>query len=89
MLSGKQPVLNVGLTIGKDIRARGFWLTKWFKTANMAAKQDAFGQIIPLIASGSLKADVDSRYSVADIKKAVTRAGDRGRNGKILIVPSR
>jgi NADPH:quinone reductase-like Zn-dependent oxidoreductase len=89
LLSGKQPVLNVGLTIGKDIRARGFWLTKWFKTADMAAKQKAFGEIIPLIASGSLKADVDSRFSVADIKKAVTRAGERGRNGKVLIVPSK
>lgn len=88
LLSGKQPTLDIGLAIAKDIRTRGFWLTRWFKTADMTAKQDAFGQIIPLIANGSLKADIDSRFSVAEIKKAVTRAAQRGRNGKVLIVPN-
>ena len=86
LLSGKQPTLNIGLAIAKDIRTRGFWLTKWFQTADMGTKQNAFGQIIPLIANGSLKADIDSRFSVAEIKKAVTRAGQSGRNGKVLIV---
>ena len=37
--------------------------------------------------SGALKANVDSRFTVAEIKQAVTRAGQRGRNGKALIVP--
>ncbi|NND82906.1 MAG: zinc-dependent alcohol dehydrogenase family protein [Gammaproteobacteria bacterium] len=87
LLSGKQPTLDVGLAIAKDIRTRGFWLTKWFKTADMEAKQAAFGQIIPLIANGSLKADIDSRFNIAEIKNAVTRAGQRGRNGKVLIIP--
>ncbi len=89
LLSGQQPTLDVGLTIGKDLRARGFWLTKWFQKADAADRQAAFGKIIPLIASGALKADVDSRYSVSEIKQAVTRAGQRGRNGKVLIVPSK
>lgn len=89
LLSGKPPTLNVGLSIGKDIRTRGFWLTKWFQTADMTAKQAAFGQIIPLIANGSLKADVDSRFTVDEIKQAVTRAGERGRNGKVLIVQNK
>jgi len=88
LLSGKQPTLNIGLAIGKDIRTRGFWLTKWFQTADMTAKQEAFGQIIPLIANGSLKADVDSRFSITEIKEAVTRSAQGGRNGKVLIVPN-
>jgi NADPH:quinone reductase-like Zn-dependent oxidoreductase len=89
LLSGKLPELNVGLSIGKDLRTRGFWLTKWFQTAEMSEKQAAFGQIIPLIANGSLKADIDSRFTVSEIKQAVIRAGERGRNGKVLIVPNR
>ena len=32
--------------------------------------------------------NIDSRYSVDEIKKAVTRAWEGGRNGKVLIVPS-
>ena len=89
LLSGKLPIFNPGMAISRDIRIRGFWLTKWFQTASMEERQSAFGQIIPLIASGALKADVDSRFSVAEIKEAVTREAQRGRNGKVLIVPSK
>lgn len=88
LLSGKSPIFNPGIAIGKDIRVRGFWLTKWFQTTPAAEQQAAFGQIIPLIVNGSLTANVDSRFTVAEIKKAVTRAAQRGRNGKVLIVPN-
>ncbi|MFK8021588.1 MAG: zinc-dependent alcohol dehydrogenase family protein [Pseudomonadales bacterium] len=89
VLSGKPASFNPAVAIFNDIRVRGFWLSKWFKEATMAEKQAAFGQIIPLIASGALKANVDSRFTVSEIRQAVTRAAERGRNGKVLIVPSR
>ncbi len=88
VLSGKPVTLNPAMTIFKDIRIRGFWLSKWFETAAMEEKQAAFGQIIPLIASGALRANVDSRFTVSEIKQAVTRAAQGGRNGKVLIVPN-
>lgn len=87
-LSGQPVTVSPALTIFSDIRIRGFWLSKWFQTASMAEKQAAFGQVIPLIASGALKADIDSRFSVSEIKQAVTRAAERGRSGKVLIVPN-
>lgn len=86
-LSGQPVTVSPALTIFNDIRIRGFWLSKWFQTASMEQKQAAFAQVIPLIASGVLKADIDSRYSVSEIKQAVTRAAERGRSGKVLIVP--
>ncbi len=76
------------MAIFNDIRIRGFWLSKWFEKAGAEEMQAAFGQVIPLIASGALKANVDSRFTVSEIKQAVTRAAQRGRNGKVLIVPS-
>jgi mitochondrial enoyl-[acyl-carrier protein] reductase / trans-2-enoyl-CoA reductase len=88
VLSGQPATLNTGKVIFNDTRLRGFWLYKWYQTATMQEKQAAFGQIIPLIASGKLKADVDSRFTVDQINQAVTRAAERGRNGKVLIVPS-
>ena len=88
VLSGKPASFNPALAIFKDIRLRGFWLSKWFQVAGPAKIQAAFGQIIPLIASGALKADIDSRFTVSEVKQAVTRAGQRGRNGKVLIVPN-
>lgn len=88
VLSGKPATFNPAMAIFNDIRIRGFWLSKWYETAGMVKMQAAFGQIIPLIASGQLKADIDSRFSVDEIKQAVTRAAQGGRNGKVLIVPN-
>ena len=88
VLSGKPATLNTGKVIFNDTRLRGFWLYKWYQTATMQEQMAAFGQVIPLIASGTLKANVDSRFTVDQIKQAVTRAAQRGRNGKVLIVPS-
>lgn len=87
-LSGKPGSINPAAIIFNDVRIRGFWLSKWFEVADLKDKQAAFGSIIPLIASGALKANVDSRFSVNEIKQAVTRAAQRGRNGKVLIVPN-
>ena len=86
-LSGQPGSLYTPITIFNDIRVRGFWLSKWFETANMEQKQAALGEIIPLVAGGVIKASVDSRFTVSEIEQAVTRAAQGGRNGKVLIVP--
>jgi len=88
VLSGKPATLDTRRLIGNDIRLRGFWLYKWFQTATMQEKQAAFGEVIPLIANGTLKADIDSRFTIDEIKQAVSRSKEGGRNGKVLIVPS-
>ena len=88
VLSGKPAPLNTAMLIRNDTRLRGFWLYKWYQTASMPEKQAAFGQVIPLIANGTLKADIDSRFTIDEIKQAVTRSKQGGRNGKVLIVPS-
>ena len=54
----------------------------------MLEKQAAFGEVIPLIADGTLKADIDSRFTIDEIKQAVLRSSEDARNGKVLIVPS-
>ena len=87
-LSGKPGTLDTGKVIFNDTRVRGFWLYKWYQIATMQEKQAAFGQVIPLIANGTLKANIDSRFSVDQIKQAVTRSWEGGRNGKVLIVPT-
>ncbi|MEP6390773.1 MAG: zinc-dependent alcohol dehydrogenase family protein [Halioglobus sp.] len=88
-LSGKAGSLYTPITIFKDIRVRGFWLSKWFEIATMEEKQLALGEIIPLVASGAIKAGVDSRFSISEVKSAVSRAAQGGRNGKVLIVPNK
>ncbi|MFK8049325.1 MAG: zinc-dependent alcohol dehydrogenase family protein [Halioglobus sp.] len=89
VLSGQPVTFSPVMTIFNDVRIRGFWLSKWFELASAEEKQAAFGQVIPLIASGALKANIDSRYSIGEIKQAVTRAAQGGRTGKVLLVPNR
>ena len=36
-----------------------------------------------------LKAPIDSLYPIEDIKPALTRAQQGGRNGKVLVLPQR
>jgi len=86
-LSGQPSALTPGTVIFNDIRVRGFWLSKWFEITSQEDKQAAFGKIIPLVASGAIKATIDSRYSLEDIKAAVVRAAEPGRNGKVLLTP--
>lgn len=87
VLSMQPPALNLVSVIFNDVKVQGFWLAKWFETASPEDKQAAFGAIIPLIAGGKVKSAVDSRFKLEDIAAAVTRAGETGRNGKVLLTP--
>lgn len=87
VLSMQPPALNLVSVIFNDVKVQGFWLAKWFETASPEDKQAAFGAIIPLIAGGKVKSALDSRFKLEDIAAAVTRAGETGRNGKVLLTP--
>ena len=87
-LSGEKANLNTGLTILNDLRLRSFWLSKWYEKAATQDLQLALGMIIPLIAKGELRANIDSRFNLNEIKEAVVRAEQGGRSGKVLIVPN-
>lgn len=82
------PQLPISSIVFNDVRVQGFWLQKWLETASPEDKQEAFGAIIPLIVSGAIKAKIDARFSLDEIKQAVTRAAEGGRNGKVLLIPN-
>jgi len=86
-LSMQPPALNPVAVIFNDVRICGFWLSKWFEVASTEDKQAAFAKIIPLVASGAIKAKIDSTFALEDIKAAVTRAAEPGRDGKVLLKP--
>jgi NADPH:quinone reductase-like Zn-dependent oxidoreductase len=41
-----------------------------------------------MVIGGQLKTKIDSTYPLEEIKAAVTRAGENGRDGKVLLVPA-
>jgi trans-2-enoyl-CoA reductase len=85
-LSMQPPALSSMAIIFNDVRVRGFWLSKWFEVASPEDKQAAFGEVIQLVASGALKAKIDSRFTIDQVGAAVTRAGESGRSGKVLFI---
>lgn len=74
--------------IFRDIRLQGFWLARWFKTADAAARQALFGELVRMIATGALRAPVHATYPLERIREAIAAATTGGRDGKIVLVPN-
>lgn len=87
-LSMQMPVLPIQAVIFNDVRVKGFWVSKWFEMASDQDKKVVYGEIIPLVVSGAIKAKIDSRFSLDEIKEAVNRAAASGRDGKVLLIPN-
>lgn len=87
VLSTRLPQLNLTSIIANDVNVRGFWLAKWYETASPEDRQAAFGTLMPLIAGGQVKTRIDSRFPLEEIRQAVTRASQDGRDGKVLLTP--
>ena len=73
--------------IANDVRVRGFWLAKWYQSVSEEERNAAFGSLIELIASGQVKTRIDSRFPLEEIREAVTRASEGGRDGKVILTP--
>lgn len=85
LLSLKPIPLNSGLLIFKNITVKGFWLTTWFTSLSGDERRSIVPKILGMLATQSLKADVEAEYSLEDIMKAIEHMEAPGRNGKILL----
>lgn len=87
MMSGEPCHLSAGMLVFKDVRVRGFWLAKWFRSASREEQQKLYGELTALIVQGKLRAPVHQTYSVKDIKQAVAKAAQGERDGKVIVTP--
>ncbi len=86
----KQPLrIPTGLLIFKDIRWRGFWLTRWWDAASEAAREEVLAGVERLALQGVLKSEVDSVFGLGELEAALERAQQGGRTGKVLLRLSR
>jgi len=82
---GRQPLkIPNGLLIFKDLQFRGFWLTRWFRAADPAARAAVLGELAELMAAGTLRIPVAGRFGLGDAGAALAAAAAGGRAGKIL-----
>jgi mitochondrial enoyl-[acyl-carrier protein] reductase / trans-2-enoyl-CoA reductase len=85
MLSGESCVLAPEQTIFRGITLKGFWLSKLLNRMSNKERNELFGKLSHLIADQQLKIEIDSYYPLTDIRSALQRATERGRQGKVLV----
>ncbi len=73
-----------GLLIFKDLRFRGIWINKWYDSATMEERMEAFRPLFEMAKRGLLKPKVEKAYPLSEAKIAVAHAAQGKRSGKII-----
>ncbi|MBA3607089.1 MAG: zinc-binding dehydrogenase, partial [Chthoniobacterales bacterium] len=73
-----------GLLIFKNLHFTGFWVNKWYEQASAQARRETFAPLIDLARRGLLETKMERAYSLGEFREAVVRAGEGGREGKII-----
>jgi NADPH:quinone reductase-like Zn-dependent oxidoreductase len=72
-----------GFLIFRDLEFRGFWLTRWLRSASADGKNGVFDEVFRLAASGCFAPAVAGEFPMAEVSAAVVRAAAGG--GKVLL----
>ncbi len=74
--------------IFRRIALRGFWFTGWFESSTGAQRAEVYKELVPLLADGTIRVDVEATYPLERFKEAIAHASAESRAGKILLVPN-
>ena len=86
-LSGQPTALDVRQDlIYRNVSHHGFWTFNWLTRAPRAEIDAAYHEIVALVTSGELTADIDSTFRLEQYADALSRAEHDRRHGKVLFV---
>ena len=86
LLSGEPCRMAAHDVVFRDVSLRGFWLARWFQSADPARIQALYSELASLLADRSLHAPVAACYRLDDVSKALAHAAAGERNGKVVFV---
>ena len=82
----RQPVkVPNGFLIFKDVRLRGYWLSRWLESAPAAEVRDVYNSVAALAASGVIRQAIAAEYPLTEIAAALRHAAGDARGGKVLL----
>jgi trans-2-enoyl-CoA reductase len=85
---GRQPVRAPNaLLIFRDVRVRGFWVSRWYGHASAAAGSEMFAELFGWAGRGMFSPPVERTYGLTDVSAALAHAAQGARAGKILFAP--
>lgn len=73
--------------IFNDIRLRGFWVSKWYKTAPRQEILALHNQVFTFMENAKIHMDVAASYPLEQWQKALEHAQASGKPGKVLFKP--
>src|SRR5690606_20781656 len=83
---GRQPVkVPASLSIFRDLRVRGFWVTRWVESMAHSEAAALYARLGGLVRDGSLRQPVAAVYPLERIADALAHAAQSARDGKILL----
>jgi mitochondrial enoyl-[acyl-carrier protein] reductase / trans-2-enoyl-CoA reductase len=86
-MSGKAPNLSPTALIFRNVSLRGFWVAHWLSKAPREEQVTLMLKLAKMIAKGTLHAPVDATFPLENIREAMTRSMEGGRQGKVLLTP--
>ena len=88
VLSGQPGSADVVDLIGRQVNWTGFWEINWLRRTEPALVQDAYRDVVDLVADGTLSTRVDRTMGLDDWQEAIRLSRDtQGRKGKMMFVP--
>ena len=87
-MSGEDPAIGRAALNMRGVSLTGFNLGRGLAKRTPVQVREIYADLAVKIRNGMLKAPVDSRYPIEDIKAALVRAQQGGRNGKVLVLPN-
>lgn len=71
--------------IFKNLHLQGLWITRWLEKASSLELAEVLEPLAKMIQHGELVTAVDEVIPMADFKRAILRAQEGGRNGKVIL----
>ncbi len=85
MLSMQPCQIDASHTIFRGIRLIGFWLSKVLNKLSAQDREQQILRLVGMMAEGKIYGEIDSVYSIENISKAIRRAEQPARAGKVLV----
>ena len=87
-MSGEDPAISRAALNMRGVSITGFNLGRGLAKRTPGQVREIYADLALKIRGGVLKAPIDSYYPIEDIKPALVRAQQGGRNGKVLVLPN-
>ena len=85
MLSGKPCEVDAADIVFRDIGLKGFWYSRWYSNADVAAIESLFAKLAGMLQAKTLRVPVEAAYPIDRLTEALAHAEREGRLGKVVL----